>query len=210
MFSIFNFCQMCRLQIMKAPASEELAYAVVYCVSQFCLEGPSLGYEACKQILFFMLEASFRDLQLPNAKADSLKAYSLKAVSHLSDENKDMIELMVNTNVVTSKLVSLLKMSNPSVLYQALRCLGNIVAGSDQQCQAVIDGGILDYVGKLMAHSQVRKQFEPFLLLCLVSPKMSHCLHCLLFLFLRHVYQKKHAGLFQISLTATTIILVRS
>ena len=108
-----------------------------------------------------MLEASIRGFQLPDAKADSLKSDSLKAISRLSDGDNDMIELMAGNHFVTSKLVSLLKTNNPSVLYHALQCLGNIIAGSDQQSQVVIDAGILNFVGKLMAHSQVRKQFEP-------------------------------------------------
>ena len=103
-----------------------------------------------------MLEASIRGFQLPDAKADSLKA-----ISRLSDGDNDMIELMAGNHFVTSKLVSLLKTNNPSVLYHALRCLGNIIVGSDQQSQVVIDAGILNFVGKLMAHSHVRKQVKP-------------------------------------------------
>ena len=57
--------------------------------------------------------------------------------------------LFIDTGVV-GRLVSLLAHPNPSILTPALRTLGNIVTGTDEQTQAVIDKGALPSFHKLL------------------------------------------------------------
>lgn len=64
------------------------------------------------------------------------------ALSYLSDGLNDRIQRIIDANVC-NRLVELLNHPSVSIQVPALRTIGNIVTGDDQQTQAVIDAGAL-------------------------------------------------------------------
>lgn len=84
------------------------------------------------------------------------------ALSYITDGPNEKIDAVIKTGVV-SRLVELLNMHHKNevgILSPALRCIGNIVTGSDDQTQAVIDANVLPIFHALLTHSKVGVQKE--------------------------------------------------
>ena len=58
------------------------------------------------------------------------------------------------------RLVELLGSSEPAILTPALRSIGNIVTGDDQQTQVVLDIGVLPFFPSLLFHQKISLQKE--------------------------------------------------
>ena len=80
------------------------------------------------------------------------------AISYCCDGTNDKIGAVVATGV-TPRLVELLGLSD-SVQTPAVRALGNIVSGDDQQTQTVLDAGGVPALIKLLTHKKnnIRKE----------------------------------------------------
>jgi hypothetical protein len=74
------------------------------------------------------------------------------ALSYISDGDDDRIEHVVHTIPI---LITLLESTTTMTTFPALRTLGNIVTGSEQQTQMVIDGGLLQHALKILEHPKV-------------------------------------------------------
>ena len=70
----------------------------------------------------------------------------------LSDANDYLKKAIVETGI-TKELVQLLVEKNLALLYEALKCIGNLVAGSD--AQEAVDAGILLRIHPIMVSNQV-------------------------------------------------------
>jgi len=84
------------------------------------------------------------------------------ALSYITDGPNDKIDAVIKTGVVT-RLVELLNVHNKNevgILSPALRCIGNIVTGSDDQTQCVIDSGALPIFHALLTHHKIGVQKE--------------------------------------------------
>nr|CAB3260065.1 importin subunit alpha-1-like [Phallusia mammillata] len=82
------------------------------------------------------------------------------ALSYITDGPNDRIELVLKTGVIT-KLVELLSTATDGMLLTpVLRVIGNIVTGTDQQTQRVIDLGALSAFQKLLTHPKPTIQKE--------------------------------------------------
>lgn len=71
--------------------------------------------------------------------------------------------LFVESAGVVPRLVELLQLHNKNevgILSPALRCIGNIVTGSDEQTQSVIDAGALPIFHALLTHHKIGVQKE--------------------------------------------------
>uniref|UniRef100_A0A1A9VIL1 Importin subunit alpha n=1 Tax=Glossina austeni TaxID=7395 RepID=A0A1A9VIL1_GLOAU len=75
------------------------------------------------------------------------------ALSYLSDDNEIKIQAVIDADTVP-RLVSLLDTDHPNVMVPALRTIGNIVTGTDQQTDVVIAAGGLQRLKKLLKHSK--------------------------------------------------------
>ncbi len=73
------------------------------------------------------------------------------AMSYLSDGGEDRIPIIMSTGVMP-RLVQLLQHPNIAVSVPCLRSIGNIVTGSDEQTQAVINAGALDALNNIIYH----------------------------------------------------------
>jgi len=84
------------------------------------------------------------------------------ALSYITDGPNDKIDAVIKTGVVP-RLVELLNLHNKNevgILSPALRCIGNIVTGSDDQTQSVIDSGALPIFHALLTHNKIGVQKE--------------------------------------------------
>lgn len=78
------------------------------------------------------------------------------ALSNLSDGPNEWVQAVIETNV-TRRVVDLLGGERSIALVPALRIIGNIVTGDDEQTQVAINCGALQQLKKLLAHSQVHR-----------------------------------------------------
>lgn len=84
------------------------------------------------------------------------------ALSYVTDGPNEKIDAVVRTGVIP-RLVELLNFHHKNevgILSPALRCIGNIVTGSDEQTQAVIDANVLPIFHALLSHSKISVQKE--------------------------------------------------
>ncbi|XP_062136435.1 importin subunit alpha-4-like [Drosophila sulfurigaster albostrigata] len=79
-------------------------------------------------------------------------------------QDKDRIQIIVESGIVP-KIVSLVGSNVVSIKCAAVNCLGNIVTGTDEQTQAVLDTNILSYFPSLCLHPdmQLRRSIMWFL-----------------------------------------------
>ena len=78
------------------------------------------------------------------------------ALSYLTDGTNERIQLVVDAGTVPN-LVKMLASSEISIVTPALRALGNVVTGSDNQTNSVIQHGGLPVICSLLSHSKVCK-----------------------------------------------------
>ncbi|KAH8403631.1 hypothetical protein KR009_010642, partial [Drosophila setifemur] len=75
------------------------------------------------------------------------------ALSYVTDDDKSKIQAVVDSDAVP-RLVNLLQMDEPSVIFSALRSVGNIVTGTDEHTDVVIAAEGLPILGLLLQHNK--------------------------------------------------------
>eukprot|EP01107_Rhizomastix_libera_P015193 TRINITY_DN5463_c0_g1_i2.p1 TRINITY_DN5463_c0_g1~~TRINITY_DN5463_c0_g1_i2.p1 ORF type:complete len:322 (+),score=109.22 TRINITY_DN5463_c0_g1_i2:782-1747(+) len=83
---------------------------------------------------------------------------ALWALSHLTD-NEQSIET-VSTSGLLPKMIAALSVPDHLLIIPALRALGNIVSGTNEQTQRVLDAGILSPLRSLLSHARKGIQKE--------------------------------------------------
>ncbi|RMZ97117.1 importin subunit alpha-1 [Brachionus plicatilis] len=84
------------------------------------------------------------------------------ALSYITDGPNEKIDAVIKTGVVP-RLIELLNLHHKNevgILSPALRCIGNIVTGSDDQTQCVIDSNALPIFHALLTHNKIGVQKE--------------------------------------------------
>lgn len=84
------------------------------------------------------------------------------ALSYITDGPNEKIDAVIKTGVV-KRLIELLNLhykNEVGILSPALRCIGNIVTGSDDQTQCVIDANALPVFHALLGHPKIGVQKE--------------------------------------------------
>uniref|UniRef100_A0A8C7SDS9 Importin subunit alpha n=1 Tax=Oncorhynchus mykiss TaxID=8022 RepID=A0A8C7SDS9_ONCMY len=82
------------------------------------------------------------------------------ALSYLTDGPNDRIEMVVVQTGLISRLVQLLGSGEISVVTPSLRVIGNMVTGTDEQTQAVLNAGALSMFPGLLRHHKSNIQKE--------------------------------------------------
>lgn len=82
------------------------------------------------------------------------------ALSYISDGDDSRIQAVVDQAGVISSLINMLASGKASAIVPSLRCIGNIVSGSDKQTQAVIDHSALPVLACLLSNQKknIRKE----------------------------------------------------
>lgn len=76
------------------------------------------------------------------------------AISYLTDGGNEQIQMVIESGIVP-KLIPLLSHKEVKVQTAALRAVGNIVTGTDEQTQVVLNCDALSHFPALLSH-QVR------------------------------------------------------
>ena len=118
-----------------AGSSQSMVRNATWTLSNFCRGKPPPDFERTKLAL-----PTLRHLinQAEGDQDDEIMTDACWALSYLSDGPNDHIQAVNHANVVR-RLVELLHYRRDSVLVPALRTVGNIVTGTDEQTQAVIN-----------------------------------------------------------------------
>lgn len=79
------------------------------------------------------------------------------ALSYMTDDATYHIQSVIDADggSIVPQLVQLLQVTEPFIIIPALRCVGNIVAGTDVQTDCVITAGVLPKLDNLLRHSKV-------------------------------------------------------
>lgn len=73
------------------------------------------------------------------------------AISYLTDGGNDQIQMVIESGIVP-KLIPLLSHKEVKVQTAALRAVGNIVTGTDEQTQVVLNCDALSHFPHLLSH----------------------------------------------------------
>lgn len=73
------------------------------------------------------------------------------AISYLTDGGNEQIQMVIDSNIVP-KLIPLLSHKDPKLQTAALRAVGNIVTGTDEQTQVVLNCDALSHFPALLTH----------------------------------------------------------
>eukprot|EP00889_Picochlorum_renovo_P000698 jgi/Picre1/27728/NNA_000692.t1 len=112
-------------------------------LSNFCRGKPQPPFEEVRRCLPVLA-------QLIHSPDEEVLTDACWALSYLSDGSNDKIGAVVATPGVVRRLVELLMHTAASVLVPALRTVGNIVTGDDDQTQSVINSGALQCLQHLL------------------------------------------------------------
>lgn len=99
-------------------------------------------------------------VKLVNCADKQVRTDACWALSYITDGPNERIELVIKTGVVETLVNVLTETQDVLLITPVLRTLGNIVTGTDQQTQLVIDLGVLKVFPWLLAHEKPTIQKE--------------------------------------------------
>ncbi|KAG9457772.1 hypothetical protein H6P81_002280 [Aristolochia fimbriata] len=113
-------------------------------LSNFCRGKPPAPFEEIKPALQVLRH-------LIHSTDEEVLTDACWALSYLSDGTNDKIQAVIDAGVCPKLVDILLKPASP-VLIPALRTIGNIVTGDDEQTQYMIDNRVLPCLYRLLTH----------------------------------------------------------
>ncbi|CAG4978321.1 unnamed protein product [Colias eurytheme] len=130
------------LRYCLTPASQLKAAAWIF--SNFCRnKNPLVRFELVSPALPYVAE-------LLDISDQEVLADTCWALSYLTDGPNERIEVVQTTPHLLSRLINLLQHKSPAVRTPALRAVGNMLTGSDQQTDRCLSEGCLDYLTSLL------------------------------------------------------------
>ncbi|CAG4967494.1 unnamed protein product [Colias eurytheme] len=126
----------------NTPASQLKTAAWTF--SNFCRnKNPLVRFELVSPALPYVAE-------LLDISDQEVLADTCWALSYLTDGPNERIEVVQTTPHLLSRLIKLLQHKSPAVRTPALRAVGNMLTGSDQQTDRCLSEGCLDYLTSLL------------------------------------------------------------
>lgn len=101
---------------------------------------------------------------LDHYEDDNIMIDVVWTTSYITDHGNASIQLVIESGIV-AKIIPILNNEETKLLTPALRVVGNIATGTDDQTQAILDMGVLAYLPKLLQHKKERVKREALWLL---------------------------------------------
>ena len=141
------------LEQFKDDSKISMLRNATWTLSNFCRGKPQPDFEQVKLALPALA-------RLIHSSDEEVLTDACWALSYLSDGTNDKIQEVINSGVCR-RLVELLMHQSASVLVPALRTVGNIVTGDDEQTQVILNCGALPCLHNLLttsAKKSIRKE----------------------------------------------------
>jgi len=134
------------LQNVQAPATISLLRNTVWSLSNLCRGKPAVRTEVATKVTPLLAQV------LMQCQDDDTLIDTCWALSYITDGDNERIDILVQQKQVVPVLVGYLSHRSAQLIAPALRTLGNIVTGNDEQTQLVLDSGILPNMLNLLQH----------------------------------------------------------
>lgn len=144
------------LRNVQSPANPKLLQNVMWTISNLCRGKPSPDFNQVKDCIAAIPYAISHE-----HATDELLVDGLWTLSYLSDGDDCKIQaIIMNAPQTIPFAVQQLTRNKSSFMAPALRFLGNVVSGDEEQTQAVVDAGILQVISPCLHHprKQIRKE----------------------------------------------------
>jgi len=99
-------------------------------------------------------------ISLVSSGIDSLISPSLRVLGNFATGNDTLTQIVIDTNVLKNVIPSLFKLKNPSITKESCWLISNILAGTREQIQSVIDSGLLPLLVSILEKGDHRSQCE--------------------------------------------------
>lgn len=134
---------------LQSPDNMSLLNNMVWVISNLCRGKPPADLESVGAFITPLVQIIYN-----NEVTEDVKVDAVWALAYLSDGCNDRIQKVMESNV-TPKLVEFLQNQSSQLLTPTVRCLGNFISGNNEQTQAVLDAGVLQYISPLLESGRV-------------------------------------------------------
>ncbi|XP_068621894.1 importin subunit alpha-1-like [Battus philenor] len=132
------------LPLLTPTTTTSQLRTAVWTYSNFCRnKNPLVKFEMVAPALTYVSE-------LLTVSDQDVLADACWALSYLTDGPNERIEAVQITPQLLKRLTKLLDHKSPAVKTPALRAIGNMLTGSDEQTDRCLDAGCLDYLATLL------------------------------------------------------------
>jgi len=131
---------------VRQPESLSLLRNTIWAMSNLCRGKPGVQIEVARQVMPVLANT----VMLCSDEDTLIDA--CWAFSYLTDGENERIDLLVEHKPVVQALVKHLDSKSSSLIAPVLRTLGNVITGTDEQTQVVMDSGILSHLLQLLQH----------------------------------------------------------
>eukprot|EP00466_Bigelowiella_natans_P019392 jgi/Bigna1/68275/fgenesh1_pg.5_\ len=131
---------------VRQPESLSLLRNTIWAMSNLCRGKPGVQIEVARQVMPVLANT----VMLCSDEDTLIDA--CWAFSYLTDGENERIDLLVEHKPVVQALVKHLHSKSSSLIAPVLQTLGNVINGTDEQTQVVMDSGILSHLLQLLQH----------------------------------------------------------
>ena len=132
------------LQNIAQPDNDGLFGNCVWALSNFCRGKPAPHLSLVAPALPTLVQV------LKSDKPAEVKSDALWALSYISDGDDDRIQAVLDADPTLASVLMGMLTDDSTLATPALRTVGNIVSGNDDQTQAIVEAGFMDRINVLL------------------------------------------------------------